>query len=117
VRQFAVSKAVTNRLWLIHKVLIAAYLCYATACVVRLRLLSCRPTSVVLGFRLLTFCSTIAVGITAISGGTVKKKLLFLAIAGLCLGTFASADSFSYFNSGLQQTRPMSLTGVSFRVK
>src|SRR5262252_10606349 len=29
-----------------------------------------------------------------ISGGTVRKRLLLLTIAVLCLGTFASADTF-----------------------
>ena len=48
-------------------------------------------------------CSTIAVVITAISGGTVQKKLLLLTIAVLCLGTFASADSFTFFTSRAQQ--------------
>lgn len=33
----------------------------------------------------------------------MKKKLLLLTIAVLCLGTFASADSFTYFTSRLQQ--------------
>lgn len=33
----------------------------------------------------------------------MKKKLRFLTIAVLCLGTFASADSFTYFTSRAQQ--------------
>jgi hypothetical protein len=42
-------------------------------------------------------------GITAISGGTVKKKLLLLTVALLCLATFASADSFVTFSSRAAQ--------------
>jgi hypothetical protein len=38
-----------------------------------------------------------------ISGGKVKKKLLLLTIALLCLGTFASADNFITFASRAAQ--------------
>jgi hypothetical protein len=37
------------------------------------------------------------------SGGTVKKKLLLVSIAVLCLGTFAGADSFTIYGSRAAQ--------------
>jgi hypothetical protein len=38
-----------------------------------------------------------------ISGGTVKKKLLLLTIAVLCLASYASADNVIYFGQRVQQ--------------